>query len=107
MHGPPGDLELLRNYAESRSQQAFAELVRRYVDLVSTSARRQVGEANLAEDVTQQVFLVLAAKARSLKSETALGAWLLAVTRNEARNTLKRLARRRRHERSAAEMKSR
>jgi RNA polymerase sigma factor (sigma-70 family) len=107
MHRSVSDAELLRSYSESRSQEAFTELVRRYVDLVYTSARRQVREPNLAEDVTQQVFLVLAGKARSLRTETVLGAWLLAVTRNESRNTLKRLARRQRHERSAAEMKIR
>jgi RNA polymerase sigma factor (sigma-70 family) len=107
MHQSVGDAELLRQYVQSRGQEAFAELVRRYVDMVYTSARRQVREPGLAEDVTQQVFVVLAARAKSLRPDTVLGAWLLSVARNESRNALKRLARRRRHERSAAEMKSR
>src|SRR5688572_30568001 len=100
------DAELLRLYVRARDQHAFAELVRRHVDMVYTSARRQVREPSLAQDVTQQVFVVLAMRAKSLKPDTVLGSWLLAVARNESRNALKLRARRQRHERSAAEMKS-
>ena len=34
--GGVGDAELLREYAEHGSEAAFAEIVRRYVDLVYT-----------------------------------------------------------------------
>ena len=37
------DAELLRRYAGERSEAAFAELVRRRVDLVYSVARRQCG----------------------------------------------------------------
>jgi len=36
------DLQLLRDYVEHNSQDAFADLVRRYVDLVYAAALRQV-----------------------------------------------------------------
>ena len=57
------DLELLREYVERNSESAFTRLVERHLNLVHSAARRQVGDAQLAEEVTQTVFLVLARKA--------------------------------------------
>ena len=52
------DIELLRRFAKEGSQAAFAELVRRRVNLVYAAALRQTGgDAHLAQDVTQRVFL--------------------------------------------------
>ena len=60
------DNQLLEAWAVNRSDAAFAELLRRYVDLVYSAALRQAGDCALAEDVVQAVFLVLARKAGSL-----------------------------------------
>ena len=58
------DSELLRQYAESGSETAFTELVKVYIDFVFSAALRQVGgDAHLAQDVTQSVFVDLALKA--------------------------------------------
>ncbi|HXJ60351.1 MAG TPA: sigma factor [Verrucomicrobiae bacterium] len=70
------DLRLLHEYAERRSEQAFSELVRRHTDFVYSTAWRLVGDSQLAEDVTQMVFIRLAQKAGSLHPGTVVTGWL-------------------------------
>jgi RNA polymerase sigma factor (sigma-70 family) len=97
------DSELLSRYVRG-SEEALAELVRRHVDLVYGAALRQVRDPGLAEDVTQQVFIALSRKAPRLVGRAVLAAWLYNATRYLALDALKMRARRRRHERKAAEM---
>jgi hypothetical protein len=48
------DCELLRRYAETHSEDAFAEFVRRHINLVYSATMRQVnGDSHLAQDVAQ------------------------------------------------------
>jgi RNA polymerase sigma factor (sigma-70 family) len=71
------DSELLRHYAGTKSEEAFAELVRRHVNLVHSAALRQVnGDTHLAQDVAQTVFTDLARKAASLSRRATLTGWL-------------------------------
>ena len=79
------DVELLRRYAEERAEDAFAELVRRHLNLVYFAALRRVGgDAHLAEDVAQGVFTALARRAVSLTGHPSLAGWLYTTTRNVA-----------------------
>jgi len=79
------DAQLLRRYAAERSEAAFAELIRRHVDLVYSAALRLVnGDSHGAQDVTQQVFCELAWQARPLARHPALIGWLYTTTRQMA-----------------------
>ena len=71
------DSELLRRFAKTNSEDAFAELVKRHVNLVYSAAIRQVGgDAYLAQDVAQTVFADLARKAGALSRRDTLTGWL-------------------------------
>src|SRR5213592_4004820 len=91
------DMALVREFAASQSEPAFAALVQRHLGLVHSAAVRQVGDAHLAEEITQAVFIILARKAPSLGPKTILSAWLYRTARYAAANALR--ARRRRHHR--------
>ena len=91
------DMTLVREFAANQSEPAFAALVERHIALVHSAARRQVGDAHLAEEITQAVFIILARKAASLGTKTILSAWLYRTTRYAAADALR--ARRRRQAR--------
>ncbi len=103
----PGDWELLEDYRARGDQAAFAELVRRHVDMVHQSARRMLAAAGAnpaeAEDVTQAVFLLLAQKAGRIRQKhgAALAGWLYRATAFACANLRKMQHRRRKHERKA------
>jgi len=92
------DCELLRQYWEEESEEAFAELVRRHVDLVYSAAMRQVnGDSHLAQDVSQMVFTELSRQAARLSRRQALSGWLYTCAHFCAAKTVR--TERRRHAR--------
>lgn len=95
------DSRLLREYAKTGADAAFAELVARHVNLVYSVALRRVGNSHHAEEITQAVFIILAKKAASLHHEKALSSWLFQATRFTANNFARSEARRQRREQEA------
>jgi len=99
------DLALLRDYARRNSEEAFAALVSRHVNLVYSVALRQVRDAHLAEEITQAVFIILARKAGALGPKTILSGWLCRTARYASANALT-IQRRRQHREQEAYMQS-
>ena len=95
------DMDLVRAYAGQNSEPAFAELVRRHINLVYSVALRFTGNGGDAEDVTQAVFIILARKAAALRPGTVLAGWLYETTRFMASRFLRDQMRRRAHEQKA------
>jgi RNA polymerase sigma factor (sigma-70 family) len=84
------DTELLRRYAEEKSEQSFAELVQRRIGLVYSVALRQTrGDAHRARDATQIVFADLARKAASLARRPVLAGWLYRSAQFAATNLIR------------------
>jgi RNA polymerase sigma-70 factor (ECF subfamily) len=97
------DDELLRRYANGRETAALGELVRRFSPIVYAAARRQLNDPTLADDVLQDVFITFARRAGGVRSGAAIGSWLLKTTQFTVANLMRTEARRRRHERAAAQ----
>src|SRR5437773_128916 len=104
--GEVDDIELVREYARNDSEEAFATLVSRHVNLVYSAALRQVGSPELAEEITQAVFTILGQKAHALGRETIISGWLYRTTRFAALAALRTERRRQAREKDFMQMES-
>lgn len=94
-------MELLWAYATRNSEEAFAALVTRHVHWVYSAALRQVRDPDVAQEVAQAVFTILARKAGTLRPGTLLTGWLFNTVRFTAAAELRATARRQRREQEA------
>src|ERR1017187_10416649 len=99
------DMALVREYARSNSEQAFATLVSQHVNLVYSVALCQVHDPHLAEEIAQAVFIILSREAKSLGPKTILSGWLCRTARYVSANTLS-IQRRRQFREQEAHMES-
>ncbi len=96
------DLALLERVA-NKDQAAFRYLVERYKDQVLGVCFRVLGDRQEAEDVAQDVFIVVYQKAAKFRGEALLSTWLFRIARNQSLNRVKYLERRGRRKKQALE----
>jgi RNA polymerase sigma factor (sigma-70 family) len=93
------DNQLLAEYANKGSEEAFRELVQRHINMVHAAALRETrGNAALAEDITQEVFTELARRAKKLSSHPAVAGWIYTCVRQMTANIRRSENRRQRRE---------
>lgn len=109
--GGLADGQLLERFQARREdeagERAFAALVDRHGPMVLRVCRDALRDPHDAQDAFQATFLVLARKAASIRRRDALGPWLHGVALRVASASRASAARRRRHERRAAELSPR
>jgi RNA polymerase sigma factor (sigma-70 family) len=98
------DGDLLKSYATERSERAYRALVARHLDMVYSTALRQVGDHMLAEEIAQNVFLVLAREPERFRHECTLAGWLYKTALFQARQTVRSELRRKHREENAARL---
>lgn len=79
-----------RYLASGRDEAVFALLVHHLGGLVFASALRRTGDRTLAEEITQNVFAILARKANSLRSHPNLSAWIFRTAQLESAKAMRR-----------------
>jgi RNA polymerase sigma-70 factor, ECF subfamily len=79
--------------ARSGERSALTLLVQTHQRSVYSLALRMLGMRDLAEDLTQEVFMQMSGNLRRIESNRHLGFWLRQVTTNRAIDQLRRRAR--------------
>jgi RNA polymerase sigma factor (sigma-70 family) len=80
----PTDHTLLARYVSQGDEAAFALLVSRHGGLIFSLALRKTGNRGLAEEITQNIFALLAQKGAALVDHPALLAWMQKATHYQA-----------------------
>lgn len=76
------DEELVQMYVDDSVEGAFNELVDRHGDKVLRTAYRITGDMNAAEEVLQNVFIILVQSLRSFRNDSKFTTWLYKVSMN-------------------------
>jgi RNA polymerase sigma-70 factor (ECF subfamily) len=91
------DLELVRDLASQDAdvrRRALGELYERHHRRVFNVAFRVLGDWSRAQDVTQEVFLQLAARIGTFRGDAGLTSWMYRITVNRAIDVRRREGRR-------------
>lgn len=100
--GRASDADLLRLFASTRDESAFATLVQRHGPMVWSVCRNLLPVEADAEDAFQATFVALIGSAGKIRTPGALSSWLYGVAYRVAQKAKRSAARRHRHEQSAA-----
>jgi len=90
----PLDHKLCQSFVDG-NQQAYEQLYRRHYHRVYALCLRMTGNATEAEDLTQEIFIVLFNKAGSFRGDSAFTTWLHRLTVNQVLMHFRKQKRRR------------
>jgi RNA polymerase sigma-70 factor, ECF subfamily len=90
---PERDLDLIVRVA-SGDEAAFDELVHKYQRSVINTIHRYVGEYDAADDIAQEVFVIVWNKAGTFKGRSSFSTWLYRIVVNQCLQFRRRRQRR-------------
>ena len=90
----PTDEELVRRFNDG-DREAYSDLVRRYQDRIFTLCVRWMRDRQVAEEVSQDVFIAVYRALPRFRGEARFSTWIFRVATNHCKN--RRLYRQRRH----------
>jgi RNA polymerase sigma-70 factor (ECF subfamily) len=96
------DEKLLALIGTQGGQNAFAELIRRYGDLVYSLALRSMGNPADADDAVQNIWLKIIRNAKQYSEKGTARAWIGQITVHETRDMIKQRTRERHRDQTAA-----
>ena len=76
------DEDLIRFFIDKTDEEAFNELVNRHGEKIYRTAYRITRDHNAAEDVLQNVFIILFEKLKNFRHESKFTTWLFRVASN-------------------------
>lgn len=91
----PSDADLLHAYRQTGSAETLETLARRYYGFVLATCRRELGNADLAQDAAQNVLLELVRRAHRLDASKGLASWFFRVALSKSRDLARTESRRR------------
>ena len=89
MHELNNDFELIRSFIEG-DESAFNRLAVKYQEKIYWHARRMLGNHPDADEIVQQVLLVLYNKLKTFEFKSSLYTWIYTITNTRSINYLKK-----------------
>jgi len=83
------DVELIHKILDG-NQNAFAELVRKYQKPIHALAWRKVGDFHIAEEITQDTFLIVYQKLATLEDPRCFSGWLYRIAARQCNAWLRK-----------------
>lgn len=83
------EIELVNKF-KGGNEKAFNDLIQYYQKMIYWHSRRMVGNHHDADEVTQQVIIVLYRKLYQFKFQSALKTWIYKITQTRCLNLIKK-----------------
>lgn len=90
MHLKTDDYELIKDFL-SGNEQSFNLIARKYQERIYWHARRMLGDHDDANDIVQQVLIVMHNKLNTFNFSSSLYTWIYKITSTRSLNLLKKI----------------